>query len=83
MQEMLPLPYPAISKRWKITSTEQYSAVLEEVCKKISAENESDALYLDGEGTEYSYEETDSETNVEDNPAHEEYRTQTRTQIFV
>ncbi|GBM99802.1 hypothetical protein AVEN_164186-1 [Araneus ventricosus] len=41
--------------------------------KTIPAEDESDALYLDGEVTEYSDQETDSETDVEDNPAREEY----------
>ncbi|GBL99867.1 Alkylglycerol monooxygenase, partial [Araneus ventricosus] len=40
----------------------------------MSAEDESYALYLDGEVTEYSDQEIDSETDVENNPVHEEYR---------
>ncbi|GBM72783.1 hypothetical protein AVEN_201560-1 [Araneus ventricosus] len=52
----------------------QYSAVLEELSKKIAAEDESDALYLDGEVTVYSELKTDSETDLENNPVHEEYR---------
>ncbi|GBN97368.1 hypothetical protein AVEN_85751-1 [Araneus ventricosus] len=35
-------------------------------------ENESDALYLDGEVTDHSEQEIDSETDAEDNPVHEE-----------
>ncbi|GBN94068.1 hypothetical protein AVEN_132513-1 [Araneus ventricosus] len=55
------------------TPTKQYSAILEEVSEKIPAEDESHALYLDGDVTEYTDQETDSETDVEDNPVHEEY----------
>ncbi|GBM76817.1 hypothetical protein AVEN_228215-1 [Araneus ventricosus] len=40
---------------------------------KIQAENESYAFYLGGEVTMYSDQETDSETDVEDNPVHEGY----------
>ncbi|GBM13370.1 hypothetical protein AVEN_159787-1 [Araneus ventricosus] len=40
----------------------------------MPAEDESDAsLYLDGEVTEYSAEETFSVTDLEDHPVHEEY----------
>ncbi|GBM72005.1 hypothetical protein AVEN_94193-1, partial [Araneus ventricosus] len=42
--------------------------------KKTPAEEESDALCLNGEATEYSDQEIDSETDVEDNPVHEECR---------
>ncbi|GBN65366.1 hypothetical protein AVEN_81241-1 [Araneus ventricosus] len=68
-----PLPYTPIAKRLEIIPTEQYSFVLEEISKKISAEDESEALYLDGEVTEYSDQEIDSETDVEDNSVQEEY----------
>ncbi|GBO01376.1 hypothetical protein AVEN_259487-1 [Araneus ventricosus] len=71
--ERTPKPKLAITKRREIIPTEEYSPVLEELSKKISAEGESDALYLDGEVTEYSEQETDSETDVEDNPVHDEY----------
>ncbi|GBL89750.1 hypothetical protein AVEN_104687-1 [Araneus ventricosus] len=54
-------------------STQQYSAVLEEINKKIPAEDESDTLYLDGEETKYIDQETGSETDVEYNPNHKEY----------
>ncbi|GBO29389.1 hypothetical protein AVEN_268058-1 [Araneus ventricosus] len=40
--------------------------------KNIAAEEGSDALNLDGEVTEYSTSELDSETDMEDNPVHEE-----------
>ncbi|GBM85024.1 hypothetical protein AVEN_4038-1 [Araneus ventricosus] len=50
---------------------EQYPAVLEEISKKMPVEYESDALYLNGEVPEYSDEESNSETDV-DNPIHEE-----------
>ncbi|GBN27634.1 hypothetical protein AVEN_33130-1 [Araneus ventricosus] len=60
-------------KRREIILTEQFSAVLEELSKKIPAVDESDALYLNGEVIEYSDQETDSKTDVEDNPVHEEY----------
>ncbi|GBO11131.1 hypothetical protein AVEN_84386-1, partial [Araneus ventricosus] len=40
----------------------------------MSAEDESAAFYLDGKLSEYSDLQTDSETNVEDNPVHEECR---------
>ncbi|GBL86845.1 hypothetical protein AVEN_96070-1 [Araneus ventricosus] len=50
----------------------QHSAVLEESNKKIPAEDESDALYLDGEVTEYGDQEIDSGTSVGDS-VHEEY----------
>ncbi|GBO42919.1 hypothetical protein AVEN_129693-1, partial [Araneus ventricosus] len=65
-------PNLSIKKRREIIPTEQYSSVWEEVSKKI-AEDESDALNLDGEVTEYSDQETDSETDMEDNPVYEEY----------
>ncbi|GBM61657.1 hypothetical protein AVEN_64413-2-1, partial [Araneus ventricosus] len=42
--------------------------------KKTSAEDESDALYLDGEVTACNDQETNYEADVEDNPVHEEYR---------
>ncbi|GBM21088.1 hypothetical protein AVEN_200774-1 [Araneus ventricosus] len=50
---------------------EQHSSVFEELSNEIPAVVESDALYLDGEVTEYSDQETDSETD--DNPVYEEY----------
>ncbi|GBN50902.1 hypothetical protein AVEN_213634-1 [Araneus ventricosus] len=62
----------AVTKRREIITTEHYSAVLEELCKKIPAED-NDALDLDGEVTDYSDQETDSETDEEDSPVHEEY----------
>ncbi|GBN65906.1 hypothetical protein AVEN_74679-1 [Araneus ventricosus] len=67
--------YPNLvtTKRRGIIPTEQDSAVLEEVSKSIPAEDKSDAIYFDGELTEYSGQNTDSETDVEDNPVHEEY----------
>ncbi|GBN85586.1 hypothetical protein AVEN_106500-1 [Araneus ventricosus] len=58
-------PNPAITKRREIIPSEQYSAVFEELSKKIAAEDESDALYLDGEVTEYSHLKTDSESDLE------------------
>ncbi|GBM91298.1 hypothetical protein AVEN_136876-1 [Araneus ventricosus] len=61
----------AITKRREIIPTEQYSAVLEELSKKIPSEDESDALYLDREATEHSYQGTDSD--VQDNLVHKEY----------
>ncbi|GBN93980.1 hypothetical protein AVEN_267099-1 [Araneus ventricosus] len=57
----------------EIISTEQYSAIMAEVSKKIPAEDESEALYLNIEVTEYNDQETDSENDVEDNLVHEEY----------
>ncbi|GBN47016.1 hypothetical protein AVEN_171954-1, partial [Araneus ventricosus] len=49
--------------------------VSEELSKKIPVVDDSDALYLDGEVTEYSNQETDSETDdVEDNPVHKQGR---------
>ncbi|GBN08440.1 hypothetical protein AVEN_189073-1 [Araneus ventricosus] len=47
---------------------EQYSVVLEELSKERQAVDEYDALYLNGEVTEYSGQESNSETDVEDNP---------------
>ncbi|GBO45311.1 hypothetical protein AVEN_202669-1 [Araneus ventricosus] len=47
--------------------------VTEELSKKIPAEDESVALHLDGEVTEDSDQENDFETDLEDNPFHEEY----------
>ncbi|GBM06125.1 hypothetical protein AVEN_265182-1 [Araneus ventricosus] len=41
--------------------------------KKIPAEDESEALNLEGEVTEYNDQETNSETVLGDNPFHEEY----------
>ncbi|GBN35374.1 hypothetical protein AVEN_242635-1, partial [Araneus ventricosus] len=61
----------------------KYSAVLEELSKEIPAEKKPDALYIDGEVTEYSNQETDSETDVEENPVQEEIATQTPTQMRV
>ncbi|GBM35472.1 hypothetical protein AVEN_73267-1 [Araneus ventricosus] len=49
------------------------NAVLEKLIDKKPAEDESDALYANGEVIEHSDQETDSETDVEDNPVHEEY----------
>ncbi|GBO27037.1 hypothetical protein AVEN_129979-1 [Araneus ventricosus] len=60
-------------KRREILSTVQYSAALEKLSRKIPAEDKSDALYLDGDVTEYRDQETDSETDVEDDPVQEEY----------
>ncbi|GBM20663.1 hypothetical protein AVEN_230246-1 [Araneus ventricosus] len=57
----------------EIIPIEQYLAVLEEVSKERQAENESDSLNLIGEVTEYRDRETNSETDLEDNPVHEEY----------
>ncbi|GBL98936.1 hypothetical protein AVEN_227801-1, partial [Araneus ventricosus] len=57
----------------EIISTEQYSFILEELSKKIPSEDESDALFLEGEVTEDSDQETDSEIDLENNPVHEEY----------
>ncbi|GBL87770.1 hypothetical protein AVEN_81369-1 [Araneus ventricosus] len=57
----------------RIKRKKQYLIVLEELSRKIPPEGESDALHLDGEVTEYSGQETDFETDVEDNPIHEEY----------
>ncbi|GBM38567.1 hypothetical protein AVEN_71676-1 [Araneus ventricosus] len=54
-------------------SGEQYPSVFEELSKKIPAEDESDALNLDGEVTQYGDQEADFETDVEDNPFHVEY----------
>ncbi|GBN01437.1 hypothetical protein AVEN_62972-1 [Araneus ventricosus] len=48
------------------------SAALEELSKEKQAEEESDALYLSGEVTEYSNKESDSETDMEKNRIHEE-----------
>ncbi|GBN01403.1 hypothetical protein AVEN_180077-1 [Araneus ventricosus] len=56
-----------------LEAVEQHLAVSEEVGKKIPAEDESDALNLDGDETEYRSQETDPETDSEDNPVHEEY----------
>ncbi|GBN99958.1 hypothetical protein AVEN_248803-1 [Araneus ventricosus] len=53
---------------------EQYSADLEKSSRKVPAEDEFVTLYPDGEATDYSNQETDSETDVEDNPVHEECR---------
>ncbi|GBN21255.1 hypothetical protein AVEN_85130-1 [Araneus ventricosus] len=69
-----PKPNLAITKRWEIMPIKQYSAVFEELWKNIADEDESDALYLDGEVTEYSDLKTDSETDLENIPVHEEYR---------
>ncbi|GBO29036.1 hypothetical protein AVEN_98550-1, partial [Araneus ventricosus] len=52
----------------------QYAAVFKELSKEIHDEDESDALNLDGEVTEYSDQENGSEIDVEENPVHEEYR---------
>ncbi|GBM60078.1 hypothetical protein AVEN_27318-1 [Araneus ventricosus] len=47
---------------------------LEELSKNIPVEEVSDILNFDGEVTEYSNQETDSETDVEDNPVQAEYK---------
>ncbi|GBM99466.1 hypothetical protein AVEN_45725-1 [Araneus ventricosus] len=62
-----------ITKRRKIILAELYSAILDE-CSNVASEDESDALYLDGEVTEYSDLKTESETDLENNPVHEDYR---------
>ncbi|GBN47975.1 hypothetical protein AVEN_240497-1 [Araneus ventricosus] len=62
----------AITKRREIIPTEQYSSVSEEFIKERQAEDDSDALYRNGEVTEYSDQESNSETEMEDNPVHEE-----------
>ncbi|GBN73725.1 hypothetical protein AVEN_223744-1 [Araneus ventricosus] len=62
-----------ITKRREIIPTEQYAAVLEELSKEIPADDECDSLNLDGEVTEYSDQETSSETDMENNLEHEEY----------
>ncbi|GBM19664.1 hypothetical protein AVEN_17363-1 [Araneus ventricosus] len=63
----------AVTKLRGNIPTGQYSAVSEELSKYLAAEDESDALYLDGEVNEYSDQETYSETDVGDNPVHEDY----------
>ncbi|GBN06582.1 hypothetical protein AVEN_71138-1 [Araneus ventricosus] len=55
-----------------VQKEEQYLAVLEDLSKKRRAEDESAALTLDGEVTECSDQETDSQTAMEDNPVHKE-----------
>ncbi|GBN47650.1 hypothetical protein AVEN_208470-1 [Araneus ventricosus] len=65
---------PAIRKRREIIPTEQYLSALERLSREIPAEDDSVAIYLDAEVTEYSDQEPDSESDVEDNPVHEECR---------
>ncbi|GBN47648.1 hypothetical protein AVEN_208469-1 [Araneus ventricosus] len=45
-----------------------------QMVKQIPTEDDSIAIYLDAEVTEYSYQETDSESDMEENPVHEECR---------
>ncbi|GBN96290.1 hypothetical protein AVEN_243496-1 [Araneus ventricosus] len=59
-------------RRREITPTEQYLAVVKNSSKKIPAENESDALNLDREVTDYKEQESDSKTDVQDNPVYED-----------
>ncbi|GBM42191.1 hypothetical protein AVEN_261164-1 [Araneus ventricosus] len=56
----------------EIIAREPYSAILEELSKEIPDDDESDALYLDGEASVYSNQKTDSETDtdVKENPIH-------------
>ncbi|GBN50157.1 hypothetical protein AVEN_263076-1, partial [Araneus ventricosus] len=49
-----------------------YSAILEEISIKRPSEEDSNALDLDGEVSEYTNHETDFEIDVEDSPVHEE-----------
>ncbi|GBO01672.1 hypothetical protein AVEN_98665-1 [Araneus ventricosus] len=63
-----------ITKRREVIPAEQYSTVLEELSKKIPAEDESFVLHLDGEVTECSNQESDLEIDMEDNPVQEEFR---------
>ncbi|GBL74586.1 hypothetical protein AVEN_235497-1 [Araneus ventricosus] len=70
-----PQPNLAITKWWEIIPPEQYSAVLEELFKTILVDDKSDALYIDREVTEYSDQQADSETDVEDSPVHKTTRT--------
>ncbi|GBM81062.1 hypothetical protein AVEN_107858-1 [Araneus ventricosus] len=69
-----PEPNSAIMKQREIITAEQYLAIFEELSKEIAAEDESDALYLDREVTEYSDLKTNHETDLENSPGHEEYR---------
>ncbi|GBN69231.1 hypothetical protein AVEN_213863-1 [Araneus ventricosus] len=73
MHETLAIIQPGYTETAEIIPTEQYSFVLEELSKKIRAYDESDALYLDGEVTEYSDQEAHSEIHLENSPVHEEY----------
>ncbi|GBN61800.1 hypothetical protein AVEN_198908-1 [Araneus ventricosus] len=68
------------TKRHPTRTTEPHAELLTLLrCTSITrkhgdaSEDESDALHLDGEETEYSDQETASEIDVEDNPFHEEY----------
>ncbi|GBM99795.1 hypothetical protein AVEN_126145-1 [Araneus ventricosus] len=60
-----------VMKRREIISPQQYSAVLEELSGGRTAE-ESYASDLDGKVTEYIDHETDSDIDMEGNPAHQE-----------
>ncbi|GBL78126.1 hypothetical protein AVEN_143413-1 [Araneus ventricosus] len=53
------------------------------IMQKIPSEDESDTLHLDGEVTECSDQETDSETDVEDKPVHEEYRLNSNANVCI
>ncbi|GBO12147.1 hypothetical protein AVEN_216202-1 [Araneus ventricosus] len=53
---------------------EYYVAVMEELSTKRPDEDKSDASDLNGEETEYSSCETDSEIDAKDNPVHKEKR---------
>ncbi|GBN13252.1 hypothetical protein AVEN_110847-1, partial [Araneus ventricosus] len=52
----------------------QCSAVLEELSKERPYEDESDSIDLDGDVTEYSDQETDSEMDVEQSSSRRIYR---------
>ncbi|GBL96706.1 hypothetical protein AVEN_180248-1 [Araneus ventricosus] len=74
MHETLSNIQPGYHETVEIIPTEQHLAVFEELSKKIPIEDESDELYVNGEVIEYSYQESNSETEVKDNPVHEGYR---------
>ncbi|GBM60429.1 hypothetical protein AVEN_781-1 [Araneus ventricosus] len=79
-----PLPNVAVTKRREIIPREQSSAVLEKLSEKIQVEDEADALYLDGEVTEYNDQETDyMRLTWRIIQFTKNVTTQTRTQMFV
>ncbi|GBM43998.1 hypothetical protein AVEN_204808-1 [Araneus ventricosus] len=51
-----------ITKRWEVIPTEQYSDLFEELSKERQNECKSHALYINGEVTENSDQETDSQS---------------------
>ncbi|GBL91568.1 hypothetical protein AVEN_23630-1 [Araneus ventricosus] len=63
---------PAYLSQEVFLNSEQHSVVSEDLSKKMPAEDESDALNLNGEVTEYSDQETDAQSDWEDKPVHEE-----------